>query len=218
MTTVIRWFASWNWLKSSARSEIPKVRAKCCRSWCSRPRVHQDACHGHARRAALIAFQHLRRSAPVERLFLCPHASHCTPAFATADPPYQGWQSQPGGRTVQDVLEKALRQFADQPVRIVVRRRTDTGVHALNQVVHFDIEIERELFSGCVASTAICRRTSPYSGAAWSRPISCPQQRTGAALCLFAAGHPCARPSSQPRRAGSSGRWAKPRCGRPPVC
>ena len=32
--------------------------------------VHQDACPGHARRAALIAFQHLRRSAPVERLFL----------------------------------------------------------------------------------------------------------------------------------------------------
>jgi tRNA pseudouridine38-40 synthase len=57
---------------------------------------------------------------------------------------YQGWQSQPGGQTIQDQLERALGQFADQPVRTLCAGRTDTGVHALNQVVHLDTEVVRE--------------------------------------------------------------------------
>ena len=56
---------------------------------------------------------------------------------------YQGWQSQPGGRTVQDQLERALSIFADQPVRTLCAGRTDAGVHAINQVVHFDTEVQR---------------------------------------------------------------------------
>jgi tRNA pseudouridine38-40 synthase len=60
---------------------------------------------------------------------------------------YLGWQSQPGGRTVQDVLEKALGEFAVQPIRTVCAGRTDSGVHALNQVVHLDTEIHRDPFS-----------------------------------------------------------------------
>ena len=56
---------------------------------------------------------------------------------------YRGWQSQPGGRTVQDVLEKALSAFADTPVRCVCAGRTDAGVHALNQVIHFDAPVQR---------------------------------------------------------------------------
>ena len=56
---------------------------------------------------------------------------------------YQGWQSQPGGRTVQDRLEAALSAFADRPVTTLSAGRTDAGVHALNQVVHFDTEVER---------------------------------------------------------------------------
>ncbi|MFO1227186.1 tRNA pseudouridine(38-40) synthase TruA [Roseateles sp.] len=82
---------------------------------------------------------------------------------------YQGWQSQPGGRTVQDVLEKALRQFADQPVRTLCAGRTDTGVHALNQVVHFDIEIERELFSWV---RGVNRYLPPDVAVQWSRVVS----------------------------------------------
>jgi len=57
---------------------------------------------------------------------------------------YQGWQSQPGGQTIQDQLERALAKFADVPVRTVCAGRTDTGVHALNQVVHLDTEVARE--------------------------------------------------------------------------
>jgi len=56
-----------------------------------------------------------------------------------------GWQSQPGGRTVQDVLEHALTQIAGMPVRVHCAGRTDTGVHALAQVVHFDMEVKRPL-------------------------------------------------------------------------
>ena len=57
---------------------------------------------------------------------------------------YQGWQSQPGGATVQDQLERALARFADRPLRTMCAGRTDTGVHALNQVVHLDTDLARE--------------------------------------------------------------------------
>lgn len=57
---------------------------------------------------------------------------------------YHGWQSQPDGRTVQDVLEQALHKFAAMPVRTLCAGRTDTGVHALNQVVHFDTPLQRD--------------------------------------------------------------------------
>jgi tRNA pseudouridine38-40 synthase len=60
---------------------------------------------------------------------------------------YTGWQSQPGGQAVQDHLERALARFADTPVRTLCAGRTDAGVHALNQVVHFDTEVRREPFS-----------------------------------------------------------------------
>jgi len=60
---------------------------------------------------------------------------------------YEGWQSQTSGRTVQDRLEDALGQFAAQPVSTVCAGRTDAGVHALMQVVHFDTDLQREEFS-----------------------------------------------------------------------
>ncbi len=49
-----------------------------------------------------------------------------------------GWQSQPGGNTVQDFVEKAIEATAKQPVRMHGSGRTDAGVHALGQVAHFD--------------------------------------------------------------------------------
>jgi tRNA pseudouridine38-40 synthase len=56
---------------------------------------------------------------------------------------YQGWQSQPGGNTIQDKLEGALARFADRSVRTICAGRTDAGVHALNQVVHLDTDLSR---------------------------------------------------------------------------
>ncbi len=54
-----------------------------------------------------------------------------------------GWQSQAGGGAVQDAVERALSIVADAPVRVVCAGRTDAGVHALEQVVHFDTESRR---------------------------------------------------------------------------
>jgi tRNA pseudouridine38-40 synthase len=57
---------------------------------------------------------------------------------------YCGWQMQSHGtRTVQHELEKALSIVADHPVQVVCAGRTDTGVHATGQVVHFDTTAER---------------------------------------------------------------------------
>jgi tRNA pseudouridine38-40 synthase len=60
---------------------------------------------------------------------------------------YNGWQSQPGGRTVQDKVESALSQFAAVRVQALCAGRTDAGVHGLNQVVHIDPPVQRELAS-----------------------------------------------------------------------
>jgi tRNA pseudouridine38-40 synthase len=47
---------------------------------------------------------------------------------------YQGWQLQPGGPTVQEVLERALATALREPVRVRGAGRTDAGVHACGQV------------------------------------------------------------------------------------
>lgn len=60
---------------------------------------------------------------------------------------WRGWQTQPGGGTVQDELETALKKFALAEIATVCAGRTDAGVHALEQVVHFDTPLARELFS-----------------------------------------------------------------------
>lgn len=61
--------------------------------------------------------------------------------------PWQGWQTQLSRNTVQDRLEAALRRFTTEEISTVCAGRTDSGVHALEQVVHFDTNAERENFS-----------------------------------------------------------------------
>ncbi|MES1954769.1 tRNA pseudouridine(38-40) synthase TruA [Salinisphaera hydrothermalis] len=56
---------------------------------------------------------------------------------------YSGWQSQPHAPSVQDSLEAALSKVADEPIRTVCSGRTDSGVHAQGQIVHFDTRAER---------------------------------------------------------------------------
>ncbi|RMH16259.1 MAG: tRNA pseudouridine(38-40) synthase TruA [Gammaproteobacteria bacterium] len=59
---------------------------------------------------------------------------------------FSGWQWQTGQRTVQAELEQALAQVAGgASIRIHTAGRTDTGVHALGQVIHFDTEVKRPL-------------------------------------------------------------------------
>lgn len=54
-----------------------------------------------------------------------------------------GWQTQPQGCAVQDALERALAGVAGEPVSTICAGRTDAGVHAFGQVVHFDVAAER---------------------------------------------------------------------------
>jgi tRNA pseudouridine38-40 synthase len=61
--------------------------------------------------------------------------------------PYQGWQSQPSAQTVQDQLELALEGVAGHTVRVSCAGRTDAGVHACLQVVHFDPMATRKMQS-----------------------------------------------------------------------
>ncbi|NOR68266.1 MAG: tRNA pseudouridine(38-40) synthase TruA [Methylomarinum sp.] len=56
---------------------------------------------------------------------------------------FAGWQCQKDQRTAQGELEKALSKIADQKVVVQCAGRTDTGVHALEQVVHFDCDVAR---------------------------------------------------------------------------
>ncbi len=56
-----------------------------------------------------------------------------------------GWQWQTQQRNIQQTLEQALSVIAQQPITVQCAGRTDTGVHALEQVVHFDTSTHREL-------------------------------------------------------------------------
>ena len=52
---------------------------------------------------------------------------------------YSGWQRQKNAATVQEILELALFKISDHTVKTFAAGRTDAGVHASGQVVHFDI-------------------------------------------------------------------------------
>jgi tRNA pseudouridine38-40 synthase len=56
-----------------------------------------------------------------------------------------GFQAQPSGCSVQDALERALAAIAGVPIRVTGAGRTDAGVHATSQIVHFDTIVERPL-------------------------------------------------------------------------
>ena len=59
--------------------------------------------------------------------------------------PFCGWQSQPDGCGIQDALESAIGAVADERVVVHAAGRTDQGVHATNQVAHFETTAQRPL-------------------------------------------------------------------------
>jgi tRNA pseudouridine38-40 synthase len=81
---------------------------------------------------------------------------------------FTGWQSQADGRGVQDALERALAAIAGAEVRTVAAGRTDAGVHAASQIVHFDTDAARP-------DTAWVRGVNSHLPAAvavlWARPV-----------------------------------------------
>jgi len=79
-----------------------------------------------------------------------------------------GWQSQASGCAVQDALERALSSIAGHPVGVVTAGRTDAGVHAVAQVVHFDTAAERPDSAWVRGANALL----PDSvGVLWARPV-----------------------------------------------
>ena len=54
--------------------------------------------------------------------------------------PFVGWQFQKNGQSVQEVLQKAIFNFSEEKVIVTGSGRTDSGVHALGQVAHFDLK------------------------------------------------------------------------------
>jgi len=79
-----------------------------------------------------------------------------------------GWQTQPQGCAVQDALERALVQVAGEPVATLCAGRTDAGVHALAQVVHFDTAAERPESAWVRGVNALL---PPACAVHWSRPV-----------------------------------------------
>jgi tRNA pseudouridine38-40 synthase len=65
---------------------------------------------------------------------------------------YFGWQRQDIPNSIQEHVEDALSKIADQQVKVSCAGRTDTGVHALHQVVHFETGIDRKMYSWIAGS------------------------------------------------------------------
>lgn len=80
-----------------------------------------------------------------------------------------GWQIQSGVRTVQECLEQALSRVADHPVQVVCAGRTDTGVHGLGQVVHFDSDAQRDERAWVLGGNA---NLPGDIAVRWARPVS----------------------------------------------
>lgn len=58
---------------------------------------------------------------------------------------FHGWQIQDNLITVQGCIEEALQKIADAPIQIFCAGRTDAGVHATGQVIHFETDVKRDL-------------------------------------------------------------------------
>ncbi len=71
---------------------------------------------------------------------------------------FNGWQVQKKGRTVQGEVEKALEILLKEKIRVVAAGRTDTGVHALGQVIHFDSFAGIELRKLCISLNGILEK------------------------------------------------------------
>ena len=81
---------------------------------------------------------------------------------------YCGWQSQPGLRSVEGDLALAIASVADHDVDIVCGGRTDAGVHAAGQVVHFDTHAKRSMYAWMQGVNA---NLGEFVSVCWARPV-----------------------------------------------
>jgi len=82
---------------------------------------------------------------------------------------YCGWQTQTSGRAVQAAVDDALSRIADAPISVQCAGRTDAGVHACCQVVHFDTGAERDLRAWSLGTNSHLPRDIAVR---WAHPVS----------------------------------------------
>lgn len=81
---------------------------------------------------------------------------------------FSGWQRQAHAVGVQQVLEEAISNVADHPVKVVCAGRTDAGVHATTQVVHFDTGAVRSPRAWVLGTTC---KLPPEVCVTWAQPV-----------------------------------------------
>ncbi len=82
---------------------------------------------------------------------------------------FKGWQSQPGGQTVQDQLESAIQVIAGHSIHLHAAGRTDTGVHACMQVAHFETTMLRPMSAWVRGVNA---HLSPWVRVLWAQSVT----------------------------------------------
>lgn len=82
---------------------------------------------------------------------------------------YGGWQAQRKVKAVQAVVEAAIMRVADHPLRVVCAGRTDSGVHAFQQVVHFDTTARRSPYAWLLGSNS---NLPPDVNLRWIQPVA----------------------------------------------
>ncbi len=82
---------------------------------------------------------------------------------------FKGWQTQPGGNTVQDHLEAAIAQFTTKSHATICAGRTDAGVHAKGQVVHLDTDVDRPPWNWVRGLNALLPESIAVQ---WASPVS----------------------------------------------
>lgn len=81
---------------------------------------------------------------------------------------FAGWQTQENARTVQGVIESALSEVAAEKVNLICAGRTDAGVHAREQIAHFDTEAVRSMRAWTLGANAnLCDDVS----LTWAMPV-----------------------------------------------
>ena len=81
---------------------------------------------------------------------------------------FSGWQRQEQARSIQAAVEQALSQVADEAIQVTVAGRTDAGVHALAQVIHFDTSAERSEYSWVRGANS---NLPPDVALSWAAPV-----------------------------------------------
>jgi len=82
---------------------------------------------------------------------------------------FHGWQRQNNARTVQQVLEEALSRVADHPVQVQCAGRTDAGVHAEEQIAHFDTQAQRTPRAWVLGTNV---NLPPEVAVRWAKPVA----------------------------------------------